>query len=254
MADEGTTDDRRPPTRPDVALKVEYPTVDTFLEDYSVNISKGGTTIRVDRELAVGDEVELHLSFPGLLTLIRLAGAVRWVQQDGADHQAGVEIHQGSPSDVKALAALVDRILTGDRTVVAPVVRVIVVEDNPHVARLLRDGLDVYRRRSTTPIAFLVRHAANGKEALGMLEESPADLLFVDMYLPVLDGETLIRAVRQDPGWREIPIIALSAGGEDARQGAVLAGADYFLEKPVRLAEVLSVMQTLIGTPGPAEG
>ena len=248
MADEGTTDDRTSPSGPEVALKVEYPTVDAFLEDYSANLSKGGTMIRVDRQLAVGEEVELHLSFPGLLTLIRLSGGVRWVEQDGADQQAGVEIHWASPAEAAALAALVDRIAKGEPAVVAPVIRVMVVEDNPHVARLLSDGLDVYRRRSTSPIAFLVRHATNGKEALGMLAETPADLLFVDMYLPVLDGETLIRTVRQDQGSREIPIIALSAGGEDARQGAVAAGADYFLEKPVRLAEVLTVMHRLIGS------
>jgi len=70
----------------------------------------------------------------------------------------------------------------------------------------------------------------------------------VDIYLPVMDGDTMIRALRKDPRWENLPIIAVSAGAQEARQRALKAGADFFLDKPLRLSDVLSTVRRLLAT------
>jgi uncharacterized protein (TIGR02266 family) len=239
-----TSDGKR--ERAHLPLKVEYPSIDAFLEDWAVNVSRGGTMIQVARPLVDGDLVELALAFPGLLTSIKLRGVVRWVQRDGEEQHAGVEFEQTEAAPWEALTALVERIRAGDRALVAPIVRVLIVEDNTHVAKLLADGLEAFRKRAPDPLAFAVRFAVNGREALTALDDSPSDLLLVDMYLPVLDGEGLIHALRADPRFQALPVVALSAGGREAMEGAITAGADFFLEKPVRLNEVLTVVRKLL--------
>jgi uncharacterized protein (TIGR02266 family) len=230
--------------RAEIALKVEYANIDAFLDDYAVNISRGGAMIRVGPEVVVGDRVDLALTFPGLLAPIRVHGVVRWVEAgpDGDQH-AGVELEGQGPVP---LEATIQRIRALDPALVTPIVRVAVVEDNAHVAKLLTDGLDAYRKRSNAPLAFVTQYAANGKDALAMLKERPCDVLLVDMYLPILDGEGLIRTLRADEKTRQLPIVALSAGGREARDTAVAAGADFFLDKPVRLSEVLGVLQKIL--------
>ena len=250
MTDGSSRDrERRVYARADMVLKVEYPSVEGFLQDYSVNLSRGGTMIRIGRALHVGDVVDLSLSFPGLLAPIHRKGIVRWVQEEGpGEHTAGVEFEERGPEDAQQLDAMVERIKAGDTELVAPLVRILVVEDNLHVAKLIADGLSTYRHRSSEPVAFTTRYAVNGKEALTQLATEPADVLLVDMYLPVMDGESLIRELRASDTFKRLPIIALSAGGEDVRERAFAAGADFFLDKPVRLADVLSTMRTLMAT------
>jgi uncharacterized protein (TIGR02266 family) len=248
MSDDAAKDDRRN-ARAEVVLKVEYPDANGFLQDYTVNISRGGTMIRVNRPLAVADRAELILSFPGLLEPISLTGIVRWVQQENdTEITAGVEFEEHAPEIWAALESLVERITIGDRGVISAVVRILVVEDNLHVARLISDGLSTYLKRSKETMAFETRHASNGKEALALMNEEPFDVLLVDMYLPIMDGESLIRELRKDSRWHNLPIIALSAGGVDAMDRAIGAGADFFLDKPIRLSDILFTMTKLMAS------
>lgn len=240
------SDDPSPPPRAEIALKVEYANVDAFLDDYAVNLSRGGAMIRVGPEVVVGDRVELALTFPGLIAPLRVHGVVRWVEAGaGGDQHAGVELDVQGP----ALGEHVERVRALDPALVTPIIRVTVVEDNAHVAKLLTDGLEAYRKRSSPSLAIVTHYAANGKDALALLQVHPCDVLLVDMYLPVLDGESLIRTLRADEKTRQLPIVALSAGGREAREIAVAAGADYFLEKPIRLGEVLGVLQKILSPP-----
>lgn len=249
MSDEIKTIDRRLHPRTEVILKVEYPDLDGFLQDYTLNISQGGTMVRVNRQLTEGDIVEMIFSFPGLLLPIHLRGIVRWTQQnEGEDLMAGVEFEQDNSEAWDSLDYFVTRIIEGDMTVVTPIVHILVVEDNPHVARLICDGLEAYRKRISQPIAFETQYAADGKEALELLKERPWDILLTDIYLPVMDGELLIREIRDNPEWKQLPIIALSAGGDEAKVRALDAGADFFLDKPIRLSDVLVTMHKLLSS------
>jgi uncharacterized protein (TIGR02266 family) len=242
------TDERRSHLRTPLTLKVEYPSLEGFLHDYTVNISRGGTMVRTHRELDEGDPVKLVLSFPGLLEPISLPGEVRWVreEEEEGEQTAGVAFVFSDDEQQDGLDVLVGRIKNGDPEILAQSVRILVVEDNTYVARLIREGLTGYQYRTDARRSFTTEHASNGKEALDRLRQEHFDLLIVDIYLPVMDGETLIRTLRREGRWAGLPIIAVSAGAQEAREEAIQAGADFFLDKPFRLSDIITSMQRLM--------
>ncbi len=70
--------DRRGSDRTPIELRVEYKRVNTFLADYTRNISPGGTFIGTTRPLPVGTEFVFALQVPGLKELLKLRGKVIW--------------------------------------------------------------------------------------------------------------------------------------------------------------------------------
>lgn len=226
-----------------IRLVVEYEDAEDFIGDYRANLSAGGTFIHTTRVLEIGTEIALALSFPGLLRPILLAGVVRW-SRGGAQPGAGIEFVPGG--DLERLDELVQLIQQRDPCAVSRVVRILVAEDNPHICELLCTGLGASARRSFgDALAFCFVTAENGASALELLRTSAFDLAIIDVYLPVLDGAKVIGQVRTALGL-QLPIIAISAGGELARDSAIAAGANAFLPKPMRLREVLDSMQQLV--------
>lgn len=127
------------------------------------------------------------------------------------------------------------------------IVRVLLIEDNPHVAELITDGLDgAARREMGGRIAFIFDVVGDGQMALERLEQIEPDLIICDVYMPVMDGAQFIKHLRAHPQAKKTPVIALSAGGPAARDAAMGAGADVFLDKPIRLNEVLSAASKLL--------
>jgi uncharacterized protein (TIGR02266 family) len=232
-----------------VVLCVEYDGADDLIGDYTDNLSLGGTFVATGRDLASGTDVRLLLSFPGLLEPIALDGVVRWSRGDG-DPGVGIEFTEGPAQ--RRLAAIVERVRAGDPRVVSRLIRILVVEDNPHVANLIRDGLHGSAKRHGDELAFVFRTAVNGQEALALLRGEPFDAMICDVYLPVVDGAHVIATARNELGLTGLPIIAVSAGGEAARLAAVSAGADIFLDKPMRLRPVMETMRALIGLGDPS--
>lgn len=130
------------------------------------------------------------------------------------------------------------------------IVRVLLIEDNPHVAELITDGLDGAARRDLAGrVAFIFDVVGDGQMALERLGEIDPDLIILDVYMPVMDGAAFLRHLRARPQQSATPVIALSAGGEAAREAAMAAGADVFLDKPLRLNEVLASAVKLLATP-----
>jgi CheY-like chemotaxis protein len=87
--------------------------------------------------------------------------------------------------------------------------------------------------------------AANGKEGVERAAASVPDVVFMDMKMPVMDGITATRLLREQPGTSAVPIVCISAylGQGDWRERAVEAGCNECLSKPVdigRLGLVLS--------------
>ncbi|EYB69569.1 multi-sensor signal transduction histidine kinase [Deinococcus phoenicis] len=110
--------------------------------------------------------------------------------------------------------------------------RVLLVDDNAdlreYIARLLAPGHDV-------------QVVPDGQAALEALAESLPDLIITDVMMPRLDGFGLLRALREDPRTRELPVIMLSArAGEEARVQGLTAGADDYLVKPFSARELLA--------------
>jgi uncharacterized protein (TIGR02266 family) len=230
-------------------LKVEYPEAGDLVYDYTKNISRGGTFILTQRDLPLGTQVLVDLSFPGLIDPIRLRGLVRWCSPGDRPEERGVGIQflLDDPGASERLANLIERVTQGDPAVMIRTLRVLIVEDNPHVAALLEAGLGVSAdRQYAGRLRFAFERARDGQEALARLREMPFELVISDIYMPVMDGLTFFRAVRADPAIAGTRIIAVSAGGPGAQAEAMEAGADLFVEKPMRLQEVLQTVKRLM--------
>src|SRR5262245_18517570 len=107
MTDGDPPDDRRRHERSPIVLRVSYDDATDLLADYTENLSTGGTCVASNRELAEGTEVELALSFPGLIEPIPVAGVVRWTRT-GDEPMIGIEFVDGPGSE--QLATLMERI------------------------------------------------------------------------------------------------------------------------------------------------
>lgn len=243
-------DDKRKSDREPVTLFVEYEGADDLVGDYTENLSSGGTFVATNRELPIGTQIQLVLSFPGLLAPIAIEGTVRWTrgeQHDGEEAGAGIEFSPGPARD--QLAAVIDKIRRGDPKTISRIFRVLVVEDNHHVASLINDGLKgAARREFSGGVSFVVSNAEDGRQAIEILRRDSFDALIVDVYLPIVDGAKVISTARTELGLTSIPIIAVSAGGDAARRSALEAGANIFIDKPMRLRQVIDTMQRLLGS------
>jgi two-component system response regulator PrrA len=80
--------------------------------------------------------------------------------------------------------------------------------------------------------------AANGSEALRLIEEAEPEVVLLDMNMPVLDGEGFVAAVRER-GLR-VPIVIMTAGSS-AKRWATQLGADAYLSKPFELTSLVDV-------------
>ncbi|MDB4958654.1 MAG: response regulator receiver modulated PilZ sensor protein [Myxococcales bacterium] len=235
-------DDREP-----VTLCVEYEGADDLLGDYTENLSTGGTFVSTNRELPIGTKIRLVLGFPGLLQPINIEGTVRWTRGEAEGAGAGIEFLEGTARD--QLAEIIQRVRARDPKTVSRIFRVLVVEDNRHVANLIQDGLRGSQRRDFGGgIAFDVRNAEDGRQAIEILRRDTFDALIVDVYLPILDGAKVIQTARGELGLTTVPIIAVSAGGDAARKSALAAGANIFIDKPMRLRQVIETIQRLLAT------
>jgi two-component system KDP operon response regulator KdpE len=105
-----------------------------------------------------------------------------------------------------------------------------VIEDEEPIRRFLRASLSVE--------GFRVVEATTGKEGLRAITQQPPAIVLLDLGLPDMDGLAIIREVR---AWSPLPIIVLSARGEeDVKVAALDAGADDFLTKPFGVSELLA--------------
>ena len=117
-------------------------------------------------------------------------------------------------------------------------IRVLVVEDDPVAA----DAHVLYVGR--VPGFVAVGKAHSGAEARRALERTPVDLLLLDLHLPDVPGEEVLRELRADARTAAIPVVVISA---DATGAAIArlrnAGADDYLTKPLDLEEFLSTVE-----------
>jgi uncharacterized protein (TIGR02266 family) len=249
-------DDKRHGDRESVTLFVEYEGADDLVGDYTENLSSGGTFVATNRELPVGTQIQLVLSFPGLLEPVAISGTVRWTRgshkpgeviPEGEEAGAGIEFNPGPGRD--QLAAMIEKIRRRDPKTVSRIFRVLVVEDNKHVANLIHDGLKGSARREFgNGVSFAVSNAEDGRQAIEILRRDQFDALIVDVYLPIVDGAKVISTARGELALTNLPIIAVSAGGDAARRSALDAGANIFLDKPMRLRQVIETIQKLIAS------
>jgi two-component system phosphate regulon response regulator PhoB len=116
---------------------------------------------------------------------------------------------------------------------------ILIVEDEEPLSLLLRYNLEAE--------GYEVDAAVRGDDADLRLRESPPDLAVIDWMLPGLSGIELIRRVRGRPETRLLPIIMLTARGEEGERVRGLAtGADDYIVKPFSVPELLARIRALL--------
>jgi two-component system, OmpR family, KDP operon response regulator KdpE len=114
--------------------------------------------------------------------------------------------------------------------------RVLVVDDEPQIRRALRVALRAN--------GYDVTEAENGNEAIDTAAVERPDLVILDLALPDLDGIEVVKRLRE---WTQVPVIVLSAHGDDqAKVRALDEGADDFVTKPFSVPELLARMRVAI--------
>ncbi|HLO51786.1 MAG TPA: PAS domain S-box protein [Kamptonema sp.] len=121
-----------------------------------------------------------------------------------------------------------------------PTYRILVVEDLEENRRLLVEIL--------TSIGFEVREATQGIQALSLWESWLPHLIFMDLRMPILDGYTATKRIRENPKSQETVIIALTASVfEEDREKVLRAGCNDFISKPFQQREIFDKVAKYLG-------
>lgn len=220
------------------ALRVDFDGSDDLVAEFDHTLSSGRAFFATDHAYGEGAKLRLLFTFAGLRAPIIVDARV--VAEPPAESDPGVIVEIDEPAQA-ALAAVIERLRVHDPALIRRVLRVLLVEDNHHVADLIKGGL----RTVADDLLFVLSTAADGREALKLLSTTAFDLAIVDIYLPVVDGAEVIRRARNELSLGRLPILAVSAGGASAREAAVSAGASEFVDKPVRLRQVVELVRKL---------
>ncbi|MHB8861609.1 MAG: response regulator [Pirellulaceae bacterium] len=115
-------------------------------------------------------------------------------------------------------------------------VLVLIIEDEQPIRRFLRASL--------TGESYRIAEASTGEEGLRLAVQQPPDLVILDLGLPDLDGQEVLRRLR---GWFTAPIIVLTARDQEQQKVEALdAGADDYVTKPFGMGELLARMRTAL--------
>ncbi|HET7071375.1 MAG TPA: response regulator [Nocardioides sp.] len=114
---------------------------------------------------------------------------------------------------------------------------VLVVDDQPQNIRLLEAIL--------VPRGYDVRPASSGEEAMSALDQDDVDLVLCDIVMPGMDGYEVCRAIRERPATAYLPVVMVTASGDEQKIKALEAGADDFLTKPINQSELLARVASL---------
>jgi DNA-binding response OmpR family regulator len=114
-----------------------------------------------------------------------------------------------------------------------------VVEDESAVRHTLRDALEME--------GYECRVAGDGRDALSVLSKWPADIIVLDLIMPVMDGSSFRREQRANATICEIPIVIISAERPNASRAADLGAAAIF-PKPFELDNLLEALDDIVAT------
>ena len=118
--------------------------------------------------------------------------------------------------------------------------KVLVVEDSPTMRQLIVFALKRIR-------GFQISEANDGVDGLKKLSADKFDLIVTDINMPIMDGLKLVSMVRNDPNYKETPIIIITTeGANEDRERALALGANEYITKPIQTAHILDTVRKLM--------
>jgi two-component system chemotaxis response regulator CheY len=120
------------------------------------------------------------------------------------------------------------------------VYKVLVVEDSPTMRQLIVFALKRIR-------GFQIVEANDGVDGLKKLSAQKFDLIVTDINMPIMDGLKLVSMVRNDPNYKETPIIVITTeGATEDRERALALGANEYITKPIQTIQILDTVKKLM--------
>lgn len=116
-------------------------------------------------------------------------------------------------------------------------ITILAVDDQPQNLRLLDAVL--------SPRGYRVVTATSGVQALEKLDETIPDLVLLDIVMPGLDGYQVCRRIRDNPATAFLPVVMITASGDQEKITSIQAGADDFVSKPFHRDELLARVASL---------
>ena len=125
--------------------------------------------------------------------------------------------------------------------------RVLVIEDEPDIRELLAFHLERE--------GYTVTRSGSGAEGLRLARAAPPDLILLDLMLPEVDGFEVCRRLRQDPVTQAVPLVMLTARGDEVdRVLGLELGADDYVVKPFSPREVVARVRAVLRRSRPTAG
>ncbi len=214
-------------------------------------LSESSVLLATDIECDVGEILAFQLSFPGLLEPQSFLAEVLCVwAADGPDMGQVLELRFEfrDEEERRYIVDIVARVRESGVFRATPAhdtgeYRVLLVEDNGVIRDLFAYGVDKYFRKNCASVR--VDFADDMESAWEMFLRTPYDLAIVDYFLPFMTGADLVGRMRRHPELHRVPVIAISVGGEAAREACLQAGADLFLDKPIVLRDLFATLARL---------
>lgn len=116
----------------------------------------------------------------------------------------------------------------------------LVVEDSPPMRKMIVFALSRVRECD-------VVEADDGVDALRRIAGTKFDIIITDINMPILDGLKLVKRLRADENYKDVPIVIITTeGAAEDRQRALALGANAYITKPIQAQQVISLVREIL--------
>ncbi|MBD9358326.1 CHASE domain-containing protein [Methylomonas albis] len=130
--------------------------------------------------------------------------------------------------------------MLGERGAALRGAHILVAEDHVINQKVLKEFLEL--------CGISVDLAGNGQEALSLLQDHTYDAVLMDVHMPVMSGLATTEYIRRNPAYKDLPIIALSAGvTQEEREKCLASGMNDFVVKPIQVLQLIGVLCQQLG-------